>query len=225
MIAPGPIQSHQPQSTFSTWIGVVLLFAFFGLLALVVFRASPRGDTYEQKRAKVRAEKLEAAQKQMLTATTTYAWVDKNKGVVRIPITEAMKLTVAELADKKPAPAGPIATPAPSPAPETSPAASPAAAATATASPAGSPSATPAATPTPGTTPKPSSVTGPDSEIRAQPAAAANPPAAPPATQPGASTTPASSPPSAAAKAQASPSPSPSPSPPGTPLPVRGKTP
>lgn len=225
MTAPGPIQSHQPQPTFSTWLGVVLLFAFFGLLALVVFRASPRGDSYEQKRAKARTEKLAAAQKQMLMATTTYGWVDKNKGVVRIPITDAMKLTVAELADKKPAPAGPIATPAPSPAPETSPAASPAAGATASPTAGASPTPAATATPTPATTPKPSSVTGPDSEIRAQPAAAANPPAAPPATQPGASATPATSPPSAAAKAQASPSPSPSPSPPGTPLPVRGKTP
>lgn len=223
MTAPEPIQSHQPQATFSTWIGVVLLFAFFGLLAMVVLRALPRGSTFEEKRAKVRAEKLEAAQKQMLTALTTYGWVDKNKGVVRIPITDAMKLTVAELSDKKPTAANPIATPEPVAAPATSPAASPAAGATA--SPAGSPSATPAATPTPGTTPKPSSVTGPDSEIRAQPAAAANPPAAPPGTQPGASTTPATSPPSAPAKAQTSPSPSPSPSAPGTPLPVRGKTP
>jgi hypothetical protein len=221
--APAPLQSHQPQATFSTWIGVVLLFAFFGLLALVVFRAAPRGDTYEQKRAKARVEKLEAAQKQSLAAVTSYGWVDKNKGIVRIPVTEAMKLTVAELADKKPAAANPIATPEPVAAPGTSPGASPAAGATA--SPAGSPSATPAATPSPGTTPKPSSVTGPDSEIRAQPAAAANPPAAPPATQPGASTTPATTPPSAAAKAPTSPSPSPSPSPPGTPLPVRGKTP
>lgn len=223
MTAQEPLQRYQPQATFSTWLGVVLLFAFFGLLALVVFRASPRGDSFEQKRAKVRAEKLQAAQKQMLTALTTYGWVDKTKGVVRIPVTDAMKLTVAELADKKPAPAGPIATPAPSPAPETSPAASPAAGATA--SPAGSPSATPAATPTPGTTTKPSSVTGPDSTIRSQPAAAANPPAAPPATQPGPATTPATAPPSAPAKAQVSPSPLPSPSAPGTPLPVRGKTP
>lgn len=210
---------------FSTWIGVVLLFAFFGLLAMVVLRAAPRGDTYEQKRAKARVEKLEAAQKQMLTAQTTFGWVDKDKGVVRIPVTEAMKLTVAELADKKPAPANPIATPAPAAAPETSPAPATSPAAGATATPAGSPSPTPAATATPGPTDKPSSVTGPDSQIRAQPAAAANPPNAPPATQPGPSTTPASSPASAATTGQTSPSPSPSPSPPGTPLPVRGKTP
>ena len=225
MTAPEPLHSYQPRSTFSTWVGVVLLFAFFGLLALVVFRASPRGNTYEEKRAKARSEKLDAAQKQMLTALTTYGWVDKTKGVVRIPINEAMQLTVAELADKKPAAANPIATPEPNPAPATSPASSPAAAAAATATPAGSPTAAPIATATPTSSPKPASVTGPDSEIRAQPAAAANPPNAPPATQPGPSSTPASSPASAPAKAQASPSPSPSPSAPGTPLPVRGKTP
>lgn len=223
MTAPDPLHSYQPRSTFSTWLGVVLLFAFFGLLALVVLRAAPRGNTFEEKRAKVRAEKLQAAQKQTFAALTTYGWVDKNKGVVRIPIADAMKLTVAELGDKKPSAANPIATPEPAAAPGTSPAPSPAAGATAT--PGSSPSATPAATATPGATQKPSSVTGPDSEIRAQPAAAANPPNAAPATQPGPSTTPASSPPSAAAKAQASPSPSPSPSPAGTPLPVRGKTP
>ena len=232
MTAPEPLRTHQPQATFSTWFGVVLLFAFFGLLALVVFRAAPRGTIYEEKRNKDRTEKFQAAQKQAFTALTTYGWVDKNKGVVRIPITDAMKLTVAELAEKKPAAANPIVIPAPVAAPGTSPATSPAAGATAT--PAGSPSATPAmsatpatpaATATPVSTDKPSSVTGPDSEIRAQPAAAANPPGAPPGTQPGPSTTPASSPPSAPAKAQASPSPSPSPSPPGTPLPVRGKTP
>src|SRR5687768_17737212 len=137
---------------FSTWIGVVLLFAFFGLLAAVVLRAAPRGDTYEQKRAKARLEKLEAAQKQVQAAQTTYGWVDKTKGVARIPVTEAMKLTLAELANKKPAAANPIATPEPAAAAGTSPAPAAPPAAGATATPAGSPSASPAATATPGTT-------------------------------------------------------------------------
>ena len=103
---------------FSTWIGVVLLFAFFGLLVLVVIGASPRGNKYEQKRAQARIEKLQA-QEEKNKALTSYAWVDKNKGVVRIPIAEAMKLTVTELSTKKPMPANPIATPPPNPAPET----------------------------------------------------------------------------------------------------------
>jgi hypothetical protein len=195
---------------FSTWIGVVLLFAFFGLLALVVIGASPRGNSYEKKRAKVRADKLQAVREETAKALTTYAWVDKNKGVVRIPITDAMKVTVAELAQKTPAPANPIATPAASPpAQNAAPAASPAPSPTASAS----------------GTPKPTSITGPNSESRNQPAAADNPPPAPPGTQPGASTAPAASPPSAAVKPPVAASVSPAPSTPATPLPVRGKTP
>lgn len=212
-----PLQNYQPRSTFSTWFGVVLLFALFGLIALVIVRAAPRGDTYEEKRAKVRAEKLEAAQKENANALTTYGWVDKTKGVARIPVAKAMELTVAELAQKKPAPAGPIATEA-----------SPAQPAAAPAAPGASPSASPAATPSSpasATTPKPTSVSGPNSESRNQPAAAIVPPPAPPGTQPGPSATPAASPPSAATTGQVSPSPSPAPTAPGTPLPVRGKTP
>jgi hypothetical protein len=209
-----PLQNYQPRATFSTWLGVVLLFAFFGLLTLVVLRAAPRGDDYEKKKAKARAEKLEAAQKENLTALTTYGWVDKSKGIARIPINDAMKLTLTELAEKKPTTAGPIVAASPSAAPQTSPAAS------ASASPTASASATPAASAS--TTPKPTSVTGPNSEAHNQPVAAIKPPPAPP---PGPNSSPAASPPSAAAKAQVSPSPSASPSAAGTPLPVRGKTP
>ena len=52
-----------------------------GLLVLVVIGASPRGNDYEEKRARVRAEKLQALQEEKLTALTTYAWIDKSKGV------------------------------------------------------------------------------------------------------------------------------------------------
>ena len=229
-----PIQTHRPRSTFSTWIGVLLLFAFFGILALVLLAAAPRGDTYEKKRARARLDKLEAANKETFNSLTTYGWVDKTKGVARIPVTEAMKLTVAELAQKKPEPAGPIATPAAQPAPASaaSPAASPGAAAAspappASASPAVSATVSPTPSASPSGTPKAKSVTGPDSENRGQPAATNNPPAAAPGTQPGASATPAASPGSAAAKGQTSPSPgsSPTATAPGTPLPVRGKKP
>jgi hypothetical protein len=220
-----PIQHHQPRSTFSTWLGIVLLFALFGLIAFVMLKASARGDTYEQKRAKVRAEKFEAAQKENLTALTTYAWVDKNKGIVRIPVDQAMKLTLVELADKKPTVGGPIVAASPSAAPQTSPApnASASPAANAAASPAAKGSATPAAEIS--TTPKPKAVEGHDSEAHSQPAAAINPAPAPPNTQPGPNVSPAASVPSQSAKAPVSPSPSAAPSAPGTPLPVPGKTP
>jgi hypothetical protein len=227
MTQPEPLQNYQPRSTFSTWIGVVLLFTFFGMLAFVALKASPRGNDYEKKRAKARAEKLDAAQKENLTALTTYAWVDKTKGTARIPIDHAMQIMLVELPDKKPTAAGPIVAASPAAAPQTSPAPSAAAspAASATASPAAKTSATPAVSPTASTTPKPTSVTGPNSEAHNQPAAAVNPPPAPPNTQPGPKTSPAASAAPAPAKAQVSPSPSASPSAPGTPLPVRGKTP
>jgi hypothetical protein len=208
-----PIQHYQPRSTFSTWLGIVLLFAIFGMIAFVMMKASARGDTYEKKRAKVRAEKLDAAQKENLTAMTTYGWVDKNKGIVRIPVDQAMKLTLVELTDKKPSVGGPIVAASPSAAPQTSPGPSAA----------GSPAASPAANAS--TTPKPKAVTGPDSEAHNQPAAAINPPPAPPNTQPGPNASPAASVPSQSAKAPVTPSPSAAPSAPGTPLPVRGKTP
>ena len=115
---------------FGTWIGVVLLFVVFGLFVWVVFSAIPRGDTYEEKRAKARMEKLEQLQKDATAALTSYAWVDKNKGTVRIPIEQAMQLAMADLAAKKPTAAYAIATPPPQPAASAPPGTQPGASAT-----------------------------------------------------------------------------------------------
>ena len=99
------------RAPFSTWLGIVCLFVLFGLIVLAVIGPSPRTSDYEEARAKKRMEKLKALQEENQKDLTTYAWVDKNKGVARIPIDRAMEVTVADLAQKKPAPAGPIATP------------------------------------------------------------------------------------------------------------------
>jgi hypothetical protein len=107
--------AHSP-APFSTWLGIVLLFALFGVIVLAVVGPSPRGSDYEETRAKKRMEKLKNLREETEKELTTYEWVDKNKGIARIPISRAMELTVAELAQKKPAPAGPIATPPPPPA-------------------------------------------------------------------------------------------------------------
>jgi hypothetical protein len=104
--------AHSP-APFSTWLGVVLLFILFGVIVLAVVGPSPRGSDYEQMRAKKRIERLKTLREENEKDLTTYAWVDKNKGVARIPINRAMELEVSELAQKKPAPAGPIATPPP----------------------------------------------------------------------------------------------------------------
>jgi hypothetical protein len=100
------------RTPFSTWLGIVFLFVLFGLIVLAVIGPSPRGSDYEETRAKKRMEKLKQLREETQKDLATYAWLDKNKGVARIPIDRAMEITVAELAQKKPAPAGPIATPA-----------------------------------------------------------------------------------------------------------------
>jgi hypothetical protein len=150
------------RAPFSTWLGIVCLFALFGLIVLAVIGPSLRTSDYEETRAKKRMERLKALQEENQKELTTYAWVDKNKGVARIPIDRAMEVTVADLAQKKPAPAGPIATPATQAAPAAAPPAggSPAPAASQQPgaaqpgqpnAPAGSPPAQGAASPAPAT--------------------------------------------------------------------------
>ncbi|HWY52165.1 MAG TPA: hypothetical protein VNW72_11850 [Chthoniobacterales bacterium] len=206
MANPEQFQSPAP---FSTWVGVVLLFALFGIMVVAVIGPAPRGDNYERMRAEARVKKLKDARDEDTKALTSYAWVDKNKGTVRLPIDRAMELTIADLANKKTASAYAIASPESSAAPGGPASASPA----------------PSASPQTSGTPKPTSVAGPNSEARGQPAAAVNPPAVQPSTQPGASTSPAASSKSSGAAPAASPSATSSLTPPGSPLPVRGATP
>src|SRR5437870_10915311 len=103
------------RAPLSTWFGVVLLFALFGVIVLAVIGPAPRGSDYEETRAKKRVDNLKTSRDEAAKALTTYSWIDKNKGVARIPIERAMELTVAKLAQQKPAAAGPIATPEPQP--------------------------------------------------------------------------------------------------------------
>jgi hypothetical protein len=104
-------QITHSRAPLSTWFGVVLLFALFGVIVLAVIGPLPRGSDYEETRAKKRLENLKTSREDADKALNTYAWIDKNKGTVRIPIGRAMELTIAQLAEQKPAAAGPIATP------------------------------------------------------------------------------------------------------------------
>ena len=202
-VSATPQTPEQAPFSFRAWLGIVLLFLFFGIFVLVLVAATPHGNTYEAKRAEAREKKLNDARNAATQELNSYAWVDKGKGIARIPIDRAMELTLHDLASKKPAPANPIETPAQAPASGASPA--------------------PAVSPGPATaagTPKPTSVEGPSSENRNQPAAAGNPPGAIPGTQPGPGATPAASP-----SGQPAVSPMPEQKPPDTPIPITGKTP
>ncbi len=108
---------EQPRFLLSAWLWAVVLFVFFGVIVAIAFSAMQRGSTYEEDRAKARAEKLKTAEEEWTKTLSSYGWVDKGKGVAHIPIRRAMELELADLAAKKPAPAGPIATPPPVEAP------------------------------------------------------------------------------------------------------------
>src|SRR5204863_4570147 len=103
--------------SFGAWLGIVLLFLFFGIFVLVLVAATPHGNTYEAKRAEAREKKLNDARNAGIRDLNSYAWVDKGKGIARIPIDRAMQLTLRDLASKKPTPANPIEAPAQTPAP------------------------------------------------------------------------------------------------------------
>src|SRR5947208_13018650 len=201
--------SQTPERTpisFRAWLGIVLLFLFFGIFVLVLVAATPHGDNYEAKRAHAAHTKSKSTRDAATKELSCYAWVDKAKGVARIPIDRAMQLTMRDLASKKPTAANPIETPASTPPPAASPA------------PPVSPGPTAAGA---SATPKPTSVQGATSENRGQPAAASNPPGAIPGTQPGPGATPGASPPPSGQPA-VSPSPQPEQKPPpGTPPPEK----
>ncbi|MBV9183963.1 MAG: hypothetical protein JO356_21885 [Acidobacteria bacterium] len=192
-------QQVQSPAPFSTWLGVLLLMVLFWVIAVAIIGPAPRGDTYEQQRAQNREKKLKDLREEDAKALTGYAWIDKNKGTVRIPIERAMQLTVTELAAKRPMLAGPIA----------------AAAAEASVAPSAAPSASsaPSASPHATGTPKPTTVEGPNSESRGQPAAATNPPPVKPGTQPGANSAATAAPKASAAAPATSPAQSATPAP------------
>lgn len=84
-----------------TLLAAVGGFAIFLLILLVAYmpnKAAPAGDgvkTPEQRKAAL--AELRGKEK---TTATTYGWVDKDAGVVRIPISQAKELIIQEHASK-----------------------------------------------------------------------------------------------------------------------------
>ena len=170
--------------------GFLLLLLFvIAVRLLTEFAPAPQEDAARAAERTKAHQELEAENAKKLQ---NYAWVDKAKGTLQIPIERAMELAIVELNSKKPTAAGPIATPAPSPA--ASPAASPAPAAPPTAPapaapPAAAPSASPAAAPAappaaPTASPAAAPAVSPAAAPTPSPAASPAPPAAPVAPTP-----------------------------------------
>lgn len=111
---PDDALSPTPPARLSWFFWTLLAFLVFLVAALYISRMSHDYTTYDQKRASARYETLAKLRAADEKALTTADWVSQDKGVVRIPIEEAMAREIETLR-AKPVQAGdpiPGATPA-----------------------------------------------------------------------------------------------------------------
>jgi hypothetical protein len=116
--------TSQPKPLWLVLAGAFALLLIFVIAVRLLIGVAPAPDE-DAARAAERSKAHQELQAEDTRKLQEYAWVDKAKGTVQIPIERAIELTIADLNSKKPSPAGPIATPAPSPEASPSPAANP----------------------------------------------------------------------------------------------------
>jgi len=138
------------------FVGVILLFCGFAVVAWIFFRFASPMPTYEEKRAQARRDKVAVIDKEAQEKLYGPAqWIDKTKGTIQLPIDVAMNIVVNDY-QSKPVQASAVKVDDPYPAGLQAPAA---AAATGTAAPVASGTAAPAAavspTPTAAASPAP----------------------------------------------------------------------
>jgi hypothetical protein len=140
------IRDTTPQRKKSIWPMFFGAFVLFALFAAGVQWLVSSGDRAlwdeEALRAKQRYDILAKIQEENTSLTTSYAWADRAKGTVRIPVDRAIELTLVRLSEQgEPRPAYPVdpatskgsalkpgglAAPAPTPPPFATPAPEPA---------------------------------------------------------------------------------------------------
>src|SRR5437870_13272512 len=111
-VSATPQTPERSPISFGAWLGIVLLFLFFGIFVLVLVAATPHGNTYEAKRPEARDQKLNDTRNAATGELNSYSWVDKRKGIARILIDRALELTLLDFASDEPAPAHPNEAPA-----------------------------------------------------------------------------------------------------------------
>jgi hypothetical protein len=107
------------------WIFVAALIGlglFFGINYLFLGNTDSTLNPEDPARDVERIKNLADLKAENEIKLNAYAWVDQAKGSVQIPITEAMKLALADLNAKKPAPAYPVLDSTGKPLPATTPA-------------------------------------------------------------------------------------------------------
>jgi hypothetical protein len=96
--------STRSPNSFLVFCGSLLAVLIVAILFVFSIAAGPRPSDLDKKRAEQRIAVRTKLEKEANDALTTEGWVDKAKGIVRVPVTGVFALTAKELATKKPAP-------------------------------------------------------------------------------------------------------------------------
>ncbi len=113
-----PTETQSPKSPTLTFVVGLVGLALFTVITFLLLRYYKQPDTYDASRAQTRAATLVELRKSVDELKGTYTYVDKAAGTVRLPVTRAMELVLADLQTSKPRPSGvkvppPIVLPAP----------------------------------------------------------------------------------------------------------------
>ena len=102
-----PTESANPQPV--SWVSVAAVFAGFALFLLLVYFARQPERPVQVELAKIpeedrwkftndgRAQRLADLRAHEQQQATAYAWIDRPRGVVQLPLERAMTLTVQEI--------------------------------------------------------------------------------------------------------------------------------
>jgi len=96
--------------------GIWLAAGFLGLASLA-FLLRPAGltpDAILEKAAMERWDRLQKLKTEQQKEASSYGWIDKEKGIARIPVEKAMEIVTPKLRAENPRPAYPITMIAPS---------------------------------------------------------------------------------------------------------------
>jgi hypothetical protein len=96
-------EARQPNA-FLVFLGVAAAITVVIIIVSGLVGRQPKVESVDAKRAAQRLEAREKLDKAAHEQLTTTDWVDKEKGLVRLPVEDAMKVVVVDLAAKKPAP-------------------------------------------------------------------------------------------------------------------------
>jgi hypothetical protein len=109
--SPVAISRKSPVGLWVFLSSLMLLLVFCGATLWLAGAQKGDADPDETRRGELRARTLAGLRTENAQRLESYAWIDRAKGTVQIPITEAMKLVLMEINKTKPRAAYPVATP------------------------------------------------------------------------------------------------------------------